>query len=395
MSIDTSTPVATSDLDLFAEEVLADRDPYFAQLRDIAPVVYLPKNDAYALTRYEVIRDALGDPETFSSTEVAWNDDMNNALRGTSLATDPPEHAPLRAALSRNLAPRALRPLKEEIDAKADALVAALVEKGSFDVVPELSRAFPLQIVSDLIGVTGVARENILRWGDAAFNVLGPMNQRTIENFPIAGELFGWCMQVTADELTEGSLGREIFAAAERGEIPSDAAGHIIHQYVAAGMDTTIASIGNAVKHLGNNPDQYRILRADPALVPSAFAEVLRYEPPVHAFARKVTRDVQVEGSLIPAGSRAAVLFAAGNRDPRHYENAEVFDVRRNPVDHLAFGYGIHGCAGQGLARLEAHAVLAALLRYVEEFEVGTPVQRATNMTRTMESLPCTVTKRA
>ncbi|MDO5696815.1 MAG: cytochrome P450 [Dermatophilus congolensis] len=393
MSVDTS--VATSDLDLFAEEVLADRDPYFAKLREIAPVVYLPANDAYALTRYEVIRSALADPETFSSTKVAWNDDMNNALQGTSLATDPPDHAPLRAVLSRNLAPRALRPLKAEIDEKADRLVASLVEKGSFDVVPELSRAFPLQIVSDLIGVTGVARDNILRWGDAAFNVLGPMNQRTIENFPIAGEFFQWTMQVRAEDLTEGSLGREIFAAADRGEIPADAAGHIIHQYVAAGMDTTIASIGNAIKHLGNNPEQYAILRDDPSLVPSAFAEVLRYEPPVHAFARLVTRDVEVEGTLLPAGSRAAVLFAAGNRDPRHYENAEVFDVRRNPVDHLAFGYGIHGCAGQGLARLEAHAVLAALITYVETFEVGTPVQQPTNMTRTMKSLPFTVTKRA
>ena len=320
---------------------------------------------------------------------------MNNALQGTSLATDPPDHAPLRAVLSRNLAPRALRPLKAEIDEKADRLVASLVEKGSFDVVPELSRAFPLQIVSDLIGVTGVARDNILRWGDAAFNVLGPMNQRTIENFPIAGEFLQWTMQVRAEDLTEGSLGREIFAAADRGEIPADAAGHIIHQYVAAGMDTTIASIGNAIKHLGNNPEQYAILRDDPSLVPSAFAEVLRYEPPVHAFARLVTRDVEVEGTLLPAGSRAAVLFAAGNRDPRHYENAEVFDVRRNPVDHLAFGYGIHGCAGQGLARLEAHAVLAALITYVETFEVGTPVQQPTNMTRTMKSLPFTVTKRA
>ena len=395
MSIDTTTAVATSELDLFAEEVLADRDPYFATLRETAAVVHLPKNDAYALTRYDGIRAALADPETFSSTEVAWNDDMNNALRGTSLATDPPEHTPLRATLSRNLAPRALRPLKAEIDEKADKLVAGLVERGSFDVVPELSRAFPLQIVSDLIGVTGVARENILRWGDAAFNVLGPMNARTIENFPIAGELFAWTMQVKAEELTEGSLGREIFAAADRGEIPADAAGHIIHQYVAAGMDTTIASIGNAIKHLGNNPEQYAILRDDPSLVPSAFAEVLRYEPPVHAFARKVMRDVEVEGTLIPAGSRAAVLFAAGNRDGRHYENADVFDVRRNPVDHLAFGYGIQGCAGQGLARLEAHAVLAALTKYVETFEVGTPVQQPTNMTRTMKSLPFTVTKRA
>ncbi len=388
----TTTSPATAELDLFSDEVLSDRDPYFAQLRAIASVVHLPVNKAWALTRYDVIRDALGAPEVFSSTKVAWNDDMNNALRGTSLATDPPDHAALRAALTENLSPRALRTMKAQIDAKADAVVAALVEKGSFDGIAELARAFPLEVVADMIGIQGTARDNVLRWGDAAFNVLGPMNPRTIENFPIAGELFGWATTVTAGDLTEGSMGRAIFAAAERGVIPQEACGHIIHQYVAAGMDTTIASIGNALNHLGRNPEQFAILRADPSLVPSTFNEVLRYESPVHAFGRLVTKDTEIDGTLVPAGEQVAILYAAGNRDPRHYADPDAFDVRRNPVDHLGFGYGIHGCAGQGLARLEAHAVLTALITRVEAFEVGEGTRQISNMTRSLDSLPVTIT---
>lgn len=385
MTVET---IATSEIDLFSDEVLTNAYHYYAQLREQSAVVRLPANDVWALTRYEQIREALASWEVFSSTKVAFNDDMNGALRGTSLATDPPEHTALRAALTENLTPRALRKMKGDIDAKADEMVAGLVERGSFDAIDDLARAFPLQVVSDLIGVQGEARANMLRWAQAAFNVLGPMNQRTAENFPIAGELFQWSLQVRAEDLTEGSMGRAIFDAGERGDIPRESCGHIVHQYVGAGTDTTIASIGNAIALLAAHPDQYELLRQDPRLIPAAINEVLRFEAPVHAFGRLVKEDVEVDGTLIPAGSQVAILFGSGNRDPRHYDNPDVFDIRRNPVDHLSFGYGVHGCAGQGLARLELSAVLEALTRRVRRFTVGEGRRQISNMTRSLDKLP-------
>ena len=122
--------------------------------------------------------------------------------------------------------------------------------------------------------------------------------------------------------------------------------------------------------------------------MPSAFNEVLRIEAPAHAFSRLVKRDVDVDGTLIPEGARLALLFGSGNRDPRHYENPDAFLVRRNPIDHLSFGYGPHTCAGQGLARLEAHAVLDALVRRVARFEVGEGTRKINNATRAYDSLP-------
>ncbi|MCP9990416.1 hypothetical protein LUX09_07780 [Streptomyces albogriseolus] len=219
-----STP-PTSDVDLFADEVVLDPYPVYADLRERGPVVHLPRNDVYALTRYDVIRGALADWESFSSTSIAFNPMANEALTGTSLASDPPVHTQLRATLTENLSPRALRGLKGSITAKADALVAELVEKGSFEAIDALARAFPLEVVADLIGFTGEVRANMLHWGQAAMQVLGPMNQRTAENFPIAGELYAWCSQVTADDLAEGSVGRGIFDAEARGAIPPDTAG--------------------------------------------------------------------------------------------------------------------------------------------------------------------------
>lgn len=381
------TAPVESDIDIWDDDVLIDPYPTYALLREQSGVVYLPKNDVYVLTRYDIIREVLGDPATFSSTTLGFNPMVNEALQGTSLASDPPLHTQLRATLSENLTPRALRGLKITIDEKADQLVAGLVADGSFEAIDSLARAFPLEIVADLIGFSGHVKENMLRWGQAAMQVLGPMNHRTQESFPIAGELYGWCSSVTADDLIPGSIGRGIFDAETRGGIPEGAAGHIIHQYLGAGVDTTIASIGNIVALFGRHPEQLELVRENPELVPAAFAEVLRYWPPLHIWGRTVTRDVEIDGTTVPEGAQLGILFGAGNRDPRHYENPDVFDVTRNPVDHLSFGYGPHGCAGQGLAKLEGHAIVSALARQVKSMSIGDGVRVPSNMTRSHEKL--------
>ncbi|MGW6204437.1 cytochrome P450 [Streptomyces sp. NPDC055089] len=382
------TTPCDSDIDLFADEVVLDPYPVYAELRDQGSVVRLRKNDVHVLTRYEAIRGALADWKSFSSDSIGFNPMVNEALSGTSLASDPPEHTQLRATLTENLSPRALRGLKGRIEAKADALVAELVEQGSFEAIDALARAFPLEVVADLIGFTGRARDNMLRWGQAAMQVIGPMNRRTTENFPIAGELYAWCSQVGADDLAEGSVGRGIFDAEARGAIAPGSAGAIIHQYLGAGVDTTVAAIGNIIALFGSHPGQLDLVREDPSLVPAAFNEVLRFWAPVHAWGRRATEDVEIDGTLIPAGAQVAVLFGAGNRDPRHFEDPDTFLVERNPVDHLSFGYGPHGCAGQGLARLEAHAVIDALSRRVKRLVVGPEVRIPGNITRSIEELP-------
>ncbi|GAB2744583.1 cytochrome P450 [Sinomonas soli] len=382
-----TTPLE-SPIDIWDDAVTVDPFPAYTELRETAGVVYLPKNGIYVLTRYDLIRDALADPETYSSTSLGFNPMVNEALQGTSLASDPPVHTQLRATLSENLTPRALRGLKVTIDEKAEKLVSELAHSGSFEAIDALARKFPLEVVSDLIGFTGPVKDNMLRWGQAAMEVLGPLNLRTQENFPIAGELYGWCASVRAEDLTPGSIGRGIFDAEARGAIPEGSAGHIIHQYLGAGVDSTIAAIGNIVALFGRHPEQLELVRANPDLVPSAFAEVLRFWPPLHVWGRTTTREVEIGEVTVPKGAQIGILFGAGNHDPRHYEDPDDFDVTRNPTDHLSFGYGPHGCAGQGLARLEGHAIVAALARHVKSMEIAEPVRVPTNTTRAIEELP-------
>jgi cytochrome P450 len=123
-------------------------------------------------------------------------------------------------------------------------------------------------------------------------------------------------------------------------------------------------------------------------LIPAAFNEALRMEPPAPTFGRLVKQDITIDGVTLPAGAQAALLLLAGNRDPRHYDDPDTFRLTRNPADNLAFGYGAHSCAGQGLARLQANAALEAFLRRVKRFTIGTPVRRINNSTRGLDSLP-------
>lgn len=379
---------ARSDLDLFSDKVMLDPYPYLADLRELAAVVYMATSNVWALTRYEHNRAAMANWKVFSSRSVAFNDTMNQILVGTSLATDPPDHRQLRKVLMERLSPRALRDVEADIDAVADRMVADLVARGSFDAMDDLARALPLAVVADLIGVQGKVRENMLVWGEAAFNCLGPMNERTAESFPIAGELFQWSVECKAEDLTEGSLGRAIFDAAERGVISYETCAMIIHQYVAAGMDSTITALGNAIYLLAAHPDQFDLMRRDHSLIPAAFNEILRYEAPIHAFGRFVTEDFEIEGTVIPAGAQAVLLYGAANRDPRHYEDPAVFRIERNPADHLSFGHGPHVCAGRGLAKLEIYAVLGALVRRVRRLTIGEPTRRLGNSTRSYDKLP-------
>ncbi|WP_129660795.1 cytochrome P450 [Rothia uropygialis] len=382
-SIPHQTVPTVADLDLFSDEVLQDSMPTYVRLREMAPVVYLPACDLWVITRYEEVREALGNTDVFSSTGVAFNDTMNEALAGTSLATDPPGHQKLRDALTENLSPRAVRKMKDGIFAKADALVGEVASRGEIDGMEELAKVFPVSIVMDLIGVQGEVRERLLSWGEAAFNMQGPLNDRALDSFPVAQELFDWTHeQIVAEDLMEGSIGRGVFEAAERGQIPYESCGMIIHQYIAAGMDTTITSIGNAIVLLGRYPEQFQRLRDKPELASSAFNEVQRFLAPIPVLGRRALSDVDVGGTTIPAGSQTALLVAASNRDPRHYENPEEFLIERNPVDHLSFGYGTHTCAGQGLARLEAHGILAALAGRIESYAVGQTMPRINNITR-------------
>lgn len=383
-----------SDVDLFAEDFMADPYPAFRALRDAGPVVYLDRLDAWAVARYAEARFVLGDWAAFSSDDVALNPQYNQYVGDGILRANPPLHDQLRNVLAARLAPRALRKLEADIADRATRIVDALVDQGSFDAVVDLARKFPVDVVADLIGLPQEGRERLLELIDANFNCFGPDNERTRQAGPKVAELGAYVMaNATPDALAEGSMGRAVFDAVEAGEVDAAAAPWLVMTYVTAGMDTTVHAIAHAIWLLGRHPDQWDALRADTSMIPRAFREVLRYETPVQAFGRTVVNDWDVDGLTVPAGSRLVVLFGSANRDERKWPDADRFDITRDNLDHLAFGYGLHGCAGQALARLEGETLLRVFAQRVSRIELGEPVRHYNNILRGLESLPVTVTR--
>jgi len=392
-----ATPAPTSDVDLFSDDVLADPYPAYAALRALGPAVFLPAQGVWALTRHREIREALTDHETYSSSDgVALNDFNNDSSKGSVLATDPPDHTALRRVLSRQLAPRAIASLAESMTAAAEVAVAEIAAKGSFDAVTDLVTPYVTTMVADLIGLPPEQRDRLGDWANAAFDTFGPPNPRTFASAPVVGELFGYLMGVaTPDRLTPGSWGADIYAAAERGEIPAEAAVSLMLAYTTASMDTTISGLTRTIDLLARHPEQWAALRADPdALIPAAFDEALRLDAPVQVFARRVRRDVRVGEAELPTGAWVILLYGSAGRDTARWgPDAHLFDITRaDTTDHLAFGAGAHTCAGLGLAGLEAKALLGALARHAVTLSpAGEPVRRLNNTLRGLAELPVTV----
>jgi cytochrome P450 len=233
--------------------------------------------------------------------------------------------------------------VRDEITAEAEHVVERLVAQGSFDAATEFANHLPVSVVSNLIGLPEKGRERMLMWAEELFNCFEPISDRTVASFPVLEEMMHYATkEAVPGKLKPGSWAAGIHDAVAAGEVPAQACPAMMVDYLGPSLDTTIFAISNAVWLFANNPDQWDLVRSDPKLMPSAVNEVLRYDAPIQDFSRYVARDVNMDGVVLPAGSRAIVFYGAANRDERKYPDPDRFDVRRRPGDHLGFGAGPH-----------------------------------------------------
>ncbi|QNE21349.1 cytochrome P450 [Kribbella qitaiheensis] len=387
-----------TDLDLFAPEIVADPFPPLAKLREQSPAVYSTKWDFYLLTRYADVRATAADWETFTSAEgVALTEQFNQQIADSVLATDPPEHDALRAVLSDKLAPRGLAKVRQQIANYADTLVAEQVAKGTFDGVVDIARVFPINVVGDLVGLPIEGREKMHPGADATFAGFGPFGDYVLAHLPQLQAYHQW-MGTMADrsKLAPGGWGEAIMDAVDDGRLTQLGAVRTVSAYLTAGMDTTVNAIGALMTLFAQRPEIWEALKADPALAGPIFEEILRLESPVVGFWRVATKDARFGDVTVPKGSKVLLHWAAANRDPAKYSQPDEFRIDRNPLDHVAFGYGVHACAGQGLARMEAVTLLEALASQIDRFELaGEPVRGKNPIVRGYDSVPLTVTPRS
>lgn len=380
--------------DLYADEVIRDPYPVYARLRELGPVVWLSQQQVYALPRYAEVASVLRQPKRYiSSRGVSLNERTNRMLVGSTLNSDPPEHDATRAITSAPLLPGALEAITPRIRAAADGLVAELARRGRFDAVADFAQYLPVTIVAELVGLPDTARQKMLTWASATFNLFGPENGRAQAAFEDLRDLKAFLdKHGTPDKLKPGGWAARIFeVGAERG-IPFEQCAQLMRDYINPSLDTTISSTGQAIKFFADAPDQWALVRQRPELIPNAVEEVVRLASPIRAFTRFVAEDSEIAGVPVPQGSRVMVMYASANRDERKFADPDRFDVTRDVHDHLGFGSGVHMCMGMHLARLEIVSLLQSLARRVKTLRLaGEPVVAMNNTIRAYASLPVEV----
>jgi len=358
------------DYNPLSPEVMGNPYPYYAYLRDHAPVYWIEPLHAWALSRYADVDFALRNPQIFPSSgftaqtlgdlnptpETPWILDMN-----------PPDHMRLRKLVNKGFLPRLIRNLEPRVQEITRQLIAALRSQTEGDLVSALSGPLPTTVIAEMLGVEDGRLADFKRWSDDV--VLGT-SRPTDETTRTRVRESGAALRDYFERLIERrrtNPGEDVISALVRAEEEHDtlSAAEILGLAILlllAGNETTTNLIGNAVQNLLSHPTELAKVRADRALVPSLVEEVLRYESPVQLLPRQTAREVELTGATIPAGATVFLLLAAANRDERKFPDPDRFDVTRNPQDHVAFGYGIHYCLGAPLARLEGRIAIESLL---------------------------------
>ncbi|MET9994829.1 cytochrome P450 [Streptomyces mutabilis] len=392
----TAAVLPTSDADPFAPEHLLNPEPLHRALREAGPVVRLSRYDVHALARYEDVHAALVDWQTFQSGAgvglAHFHHEKPWRQPSLLLEADPPHHDAPRRVLREILAPPALRRLRETWQAVAEDLVdAVLAERGTeFDAFDALAAAFPLRVFPDAVGLGPDGRDNLLPYGNMAFNAFGPRNDLVAADADRVAELSGWVnAQCVREALDEDGFGARIWAAADRGEITHEQAPLVVRSLLTAGVDTTVHGLAATLHAFATHPDQWQRLRERPELARVAFDEAVRWQSPVQTFFRTATADVDIAGVRISEGTKILMFLGAANRDPDRWTDPDRFDLGRDPSGHVGFGMGIHQCVGQHVARLEAETLVTALARRVGHIELaGEPRRHLNNTLRSWASLP-------
>jgi 4-methoxybenzoate monooxygenase (O-demethylating) len=384
-------------LDPFDEAVLSEPYAYHTAVRDAGPVVWLPAIGAFGVARYAQVKSVLEDPATFvSGRGVGLADFAKEApWRPPSLLleADPPLHDRTRGLMNKIVSPASLKAVRGDWQAKAAALVDELVTQKNFDAVAGLAEAFPLRVFPDMIGLMDEGRENLIPYGTATFNAFGPRNAIFEAGNAKAAGAIGWVAEACKREnLKPGGWGMGVYEAADRGDCSADEAERLVRSFLSAGVDTTVNGIGNMMLAFAENPQEWAKLRANPKLAIRAFEESLRFDSTVQSFFRTAARDTDIDGVTIPEGSKLLLFFAAANRDPRRWDAPDMFNIERVSSGHLGFGYGIHQCLGQMMARMEAEVLLEALLPRVRSICLtGAPVRRINNTLHALAALPISI----
>ena len=356
-----------------------DDDPYptWKRLRDEAPLYYNEKYDFYALSRYEDVAPELTNWETYRSGRGTTMDIIKSGVEvppGIILFEDPPIHDLHRRLLSRVFTPRRMESIESLTRAFCARALDPLVGSGSFDFVENLGALVPMRTIGYLLGIPEDQQATIrastddnLTLDEAAPRVATEdLFARQLELF---AEYIDWRADHPSDDLMTQLLNAEFEEGGTTRRLTRTEVLLYCSTIAGAGNETTTRLIGFTGQLLAEHPDQRRQIVDNPALLPGAIEEVLRYEAPSPVQARYVAHDVECRGTTIPDGSVMLLLNGSANRDERKFPDGERFDIHRGGA-HLSFGHGLHFCLGSALARMQTRVAFEEVIQRWPEWDI-------------------------
>jgi cytochrome P450 len=376
------------DLSRLDRAFLDDPYPTYRALREHDPVHRLP-DGSYFLTRYNDLVEVYRDTRTWSSDKkIQFKPNFGDSLlyehHTTSLVfNDPPIHTRVRKLLAPAFTPRALKALQPRIEALVDRLLDTAAERGAIDLIEDFAAAIPVQLIGDMLGIPQDERGPLRNWSLKILGALEPvLSKEQFEGGATAvTEFKNYLRELVARRRKENApdkaeilstliAGSEIAVGGHNGDRLSEL--ELLHNCIFllnAGHETTTNLIGNSVDLLLRHPDALRELAAHPELIDTAVEEFLRMESSNQLGNRRAAAPARIGEVAVPAGTYVHLCIGAANRDPAQFPDPDRLDLARQPNRHLAFGFGIHTCAGNSLARMEAQVGIGRLVRRFKSIE--------------------------
>ncbi len=369
----------TVDYDPYSYELDADPYPVYRELLEQAPVYHNPRQDFWALTRFDHCLAAFLDWETYSSAQGTVLELMGKPIPTLMIFMDPPRQTRLRNLVNQAFTLRQIGTLEDEIRAIAVGHLDRAFARGDgrIDIVKDFTAKLPMDVISTLLGIPEHDRDAVRGWSNDVLH-RDPGNPGVTERGMQAGaflsQYFAEAIETRRKQPRDDIMTQLIQAEVEEDGRPQRLSDSEISAFfmllATAGNETVTKLLATAFYWLWWNPDQRKLLVDDPALCRNAVEETLRFDPPSQYQGRVLTRDAEVDGTIIPKGARLLIINGASGRDPRKFDDPDRFDVQREIDVHLGFGYGRHFCLGASLARLESRIALQEVLARIPEYEV-------------------------
>jgi cytochrome P450 len=349
------------------------------RLREEQPVYWNDRYGFYALSRFDDVWNAYHDTATFSSTHGVLPESLDEPIElPIVIFMDPPEHDWMRKLVNRAFTPRRVSALEEHVTVLVDEYLEPFVGASQFDYLEQFGALLPPMVIGHMLGVPESESDMVRHWFDDMLHHEDGNPLPSARSQAAMQSLNDYAAAMVADRRQHP--GEDMITVLLEGEI-DDGAGAtrrlsefelvtFVLLLAGAGVETVARLLSWAAVTLAANPDERALLVDDPALIPNAIEELLRYEAPSPVNGRFTLQPYRAHGVDIPAGSKVLLLNGSANRDPREFDDPDRFDVRRIIKRHISFGYGAHFCLGAALARMEARIALTGTLARFPRWDV-------------------------